>query len=112
MEGISAGGFVYNTFDSVDFVLMTDKTFEDAMEQIDEDEKNNMLDFSAPLKEAAEEFETETIVIDGETDPDDLPVYSVSPHDDEATQFLATYQQLSRGEHMDIGDIIDMVADS
>ena len=112
MKGLSANGSVFNNFDDiVDIAIMTDKSVDEALKQLEQDEIDGILGVDSPIQETAQEYiEDETVKISKELSTEDLPMYSMSIADMVADEYIDAYQDLNHGIGMDIGDIIDMIA--
>lgn len=111
MNGLTPTGSVFNNFDDiVDIAIMTDKTVDEALKQMEKDEMDGVT-YGSPFAEAAEEFFDEEVKISNDVSTEDLPMYSMNIADIAADDYIDAYQDLNHGIGMDIGDMIDMIAD-
>lgn len=122
MEGITANGSVFDSFDAVDFVLATDMDWLDKVEKVQKEAAeiysdptsltsifDNSKEFNSLVDIDAIEADLETDIDDADTEDDSL--YDANdPVLDDANNMIETLQAMNHGI-FDSGDMIDLVND-
>lgn len=107
-----AGGLVYSNFDEVDIAIITDKTLDDALDQVmqtqAEDDPNSPLVEALNMSKEIDKFSSDTIP-DVPTDADEVST-KLDPIEMSADEYIRTFND-TYGP-MDVGDMIDMIADT
>lgn len=113
-EGYESGTAIYDNFDEVDIALMTDQNYEEALSKINKDIDDEEI--YSPLTQLTETMQE---VIDKQSSnyvsdiiSSDFDGSCPDMISDEADEYIDVYYDMSHGETMDIGEMIDFIANT
>lgn len=108
--------------DAIDCALIHHTPTQKILEQMEEDMENG-IDPYDEFEEAADQISVDdgyndffldqdgSRLVTGDYNDDDVPIYSMSPADQQAAEYMNAYYEITHGE-MSIGDMIDIISGS